>query len=166
MPTWLFGKGKMNEDKLMEKLRRIEALFSGAKTDGEREAADRARQRIQERLRAIELADPPVEYKFRMHDMWQRRVFVALLRRYGLKPYRYSGQRFTTVMVKVPRRFVNETLWPEFLEFSAMLRSYLSEVTERVVSQVICQDSSEAEVVDEHKQLSSLNQLDSMEAET
>lgn len=158
----------MNEDKLMEKLRRIEALFAGAKTDGERDAADRARQRIQERLQTIERADPPVEFKFRMHDMWQRRVFVALLRRYGLRPYRYSGQRYTTVMAKVPRRFVNETLWPEFLEFSGTLRSYLSEVTERIVSQVICQDNSEAEVIEEPKRLSSSvdpNHLDSMEAE-
>ena len=158
----------MNEDKLMEKLRRIEALFAGAKTDGEKDAADRARQRIQERLRTVAQADPPVEFKFRMHDMWQRRVFVALLRRYELRPYRYSGQRHTTVMARVPRRFVNETLWPEFLEFSGTLRSYLSEVTERVVSQVICQDSSEAEVIEDPKRLSSpvdSDHLESREAE-
>jgi hypothetical protein len=153
----------MNEDKLMEKLRRIEALFAGAKTDGEKDAADRARQRIQERLRTVEQADPPVEFTFRMHDMWQRRVFVALLRRYGIRPYRYSGQRFTTVMAKVPRRFVNETLWPEFLEFSGTLRSYLSEVTERVISQVICQDSSEAEVVENPKRLSGSMDPDHLE---
>jgi hypothetical protein len=89
-----------------------------------------------------------------MHDMWQRRVFVALLCRYGIRPYRYSGQRYTIVMAKVPRRFVNETLWPEFLEFSQSLQGYLSEVTEREVSQVICQDSSEAEVVENPKRLS------------
>lgn len=154
----------MNEDKLMEKLWCIEALFAGAKSDGERDAADRARQRIQERLRAVERADPPIEFRFPMHDMWQRRVFVALLRRYGVKPYRYSGQRYTTVMAKVPRGFVNETLWPEFLEFSRTLRSYLSEVTERIVSQVLCQDSSEAEVIEEPKRLSSTVDPDHLRA--
>jgi hypothetical protein len=156
----------MNEEKLVEKLRRIEALFAGAKTEGERDAAERARQRIKERLRKVEHADPPVEFKFRMHDMWQRKLLVALLRRYDLRPYRYSGQRHTTVMAKAPRRFVNETLWPEFLEFSQTLQSYLSEVTERVVSQVICQDSSEAEVIEEPKRLSSSIDLNSsMETE-
>ena len=44
-------------------------------------------------------------------------------------------------------------LWPEFEEISDTLESYLSEVTDRVVSQVIHQDSSEAEVVDDPSQL-------------
>ncbi len=69
-----------------------------------------------------------------------------LLRRYGIKPFRYRGQRYTTVMARVPSRFVNETLWPEFTEVSKTLRDYLSEVTERIVSQVICQDNSEADI--------------------
>ena len=63
---------------------------------------------------------------------------------------------------------LNETLWPEFLEFSQTLQSYLSEVTERIVSQVICQDSSEAEVIEEPKRLSSSidpDHLEAMEAE-
>jgi hypothetical protein len=98
----------VNEANLIEKLRLIEALFAGAKTEGEKDAADRARQRILERLKTVERADPPVEYRFGMNDMWQRRVFTALLRRYGIKPYRYSGQRHTTVMARVPKRFVDE----------------------------------------------------------
>ncbi len=143
----------LDEAKLIEKLRLIEALFAGATTPGEKDAADRARQRILERLKSCERADPPVEYKFSMSDMWSRKVFVALLRRYGISPYRYSGQRYTTVMAKVSRSFVNETLWPEFQEISGTLQTYLSDVTERVVRQVIHQDSSEAAVVDEPKQL-------------
>jgi hypothetical protein len=143
----------VDEAKLIEKLRLIEALFAGAKTEGEKDAAERARQRILERLRTVERADPPVEYRFGMGDMWQRRVFTALLRRYGIKPYRYSGQRYTTVMARVSKRFVDETLWPEFEELSRTLQSYLSEITERVVSEVIHRDSSEAEVVEEPKRL-------------
>jgi hypothetical protein len=144
----------MDEAKLIEKLRLIEALFSGATTEGERDAADRARQRILSRLKNVEQADPAVEYQFTMSDMWQRMVFVALLRRYEIKPYRYRGQRHTTVMARVSGGFVDEILWPEFQEISKTLRLYLSEVTERVVSQVICRDSSEAEVVERTRQLS------------
>ena len=137
----------MDEAKLAEKLRLIEALFAGAATEGERDAAGRARQRILDRLRSLEREDPPVEYRFSMSDMWSRKVFVALLRRYDILPYRYSGQRRTTVMAKVPRQFVKQTLWPEFQELSRSLQSYLSEVTDRVVHEVIHKDSSEAAVV-------------------
>jgi hypothetical protein len=145
----------MEEAKLVEKLRLIEALFAGAATDGEKAAAGRARQRILERLRQWEREDPPVEYRFALADMWTRRVFVALLRRYGIKPYRYTRQRYTTVMARVPKRFVQETLWPEFQQISGTLQEYLSEVTERVVGEVIHQDSSEADVVEEPRALPS-----------
>jgi hypothetical protein len=143
----------IDEARLIEKLRLIEALFAGAKTAGEKDAADRAKQRILERLKSIEEFDPPIEFKFTLHDMWQQKVMIAILRRYGLTPYRYRGQRYTTVMTKAPKRFVNETLWPEFQEISRTLRTYLSEVTERVVSEVICRDNSEAAVVDEPRQI-------------
>jgi len=143
----------MNEAKLIEKLRLIEALFAGATTEGEQVAAEHARQRILERLRSMEVEDPPVEYRFSMGDMWSRRVFVALLRRYGLRPYRYRRQRHTTVMVRVSERFVNETLWPQFERLSETLREYLSDVTDRVVAQVINEDLSEATVVNERQAL-------------
>ena len=83
----------MEESKFIEKLRLIEALFSGAATEGERVAAERARERILERLKFWEREDPPLEYRFSMGDMWSRKVFVALLRRYGIRFYRYKRQR-------------------------------------------------------------------------
>ena len=43
----------MDERKLIEKLRRIEALYAGAATSGERVAAANARDRIRERLRIL-----------------------------------------------------------------------------------------------------------------
>ena len=144
-----------DEVRLIEKLRLIEALFGGAATEGERDAAGRARQRILERLHRVEREDPPVEFHFSMPDMWNRKVFVALLRRYGIKPYRYTRQRHTTVMARVPRGFVDETLWPEYEQISDTLSTYLTEVTDRVVAEVIHQDHSEAEVVEKPAQLPS-----------
>ena len=143
----------MDEARLIDKLRLIEALFAGATTEGEKVAAGHARSRILERLKLWEKEDPPVEFRFSMEDMWSRKVFIALLRRYGMRPYRYNGQRYTTVMVSVSKRFVDETLWPEFQEISDALRTHLSDVTDRVVRQVIHQDSSEAEVVEKPRQL-------------
>jgi hypothetical protein len=143
----------MDEARLIEKLQAIEALYAGATTPGEKVAAGLARQRIMERLKSTASADPPVEYKFKLGDLWSRRVFLALLRRYDLQPYRHRGQRHTTVMVKVSRRFVQETLWPEFQEISATLHTYLQEVTNRVVASVLHGDDSEAAEVEEPRAL-------------
>jgi hypothetical protein len=153
---WLNKKtesDRMDEEKLIHKLRLIESLFAGGATEGEKVAAEQAKDRILERLKQWGKTDPPVEYRFTMADMWSRKVFVALLRRYGIHPYRYSGQRYTTVMANVSRGFVNETLWPEFQEIFETLQNYLSDITDRVVHQVIHQDHSEAEIVEKPKQL-------------
>ncbi len=143
----------MNEQKLIDKLRLIERLASGAGTKGEEVAAELAKERILARLSSIEKEYPPVEYQFTMRDMWSRKVFVALLRRYGIKPYRYHRQRHTTVMAQLSKKFVDETLWPEFQEISATLTDYLSGVTDRVISQVLHEESTEAEVVGKQKMI-------------
>jgi hypothetical protein len=134
----------MDEARLLEKLRAIEALFVGAATDGERAAAGEARKRIQLRLKSLEEADPPVEYKFSVGDGWSAKLFMALCRRYGIKPYRYRGQRRTTIVAKISRRFVDETLWPEFQQLSAVLRKHLDEMTERIIAAAIHEDTSDA----------------------
>ncbi len=135
------------EKKLAEKLKLIEALFAGATTDGERIAAGAAIERIRKKLEEYKLIDPPIEYKFSLNDAWSRKLFVALLRRYGIKPYRYYRQRHTTVMAKLSKKFVNETLWPEFVELDSALREHLDEITTRVISEAIFANSSEAEEV-------------------
>lgn len=145
----------IDEQQLIEKLRSIERLHSGATTPGERIAAANALERVRQRLAETAKLDPPVEYQFSMADAWSRRLFVALLRRYDIRPYRYYRQRYTTVMAKVPKRFLDKTLWPEFKELDNTLRQYLEEVTNRVVAEGVYADSSEAEVVsDSQKQLS------------
>ena len=112
------------EEQLVEKLRRIEALHARPGTEGERKAAERARERIQARLKELEAEDPPIEFRFTLADQWSRHLFVALMRRYGIRPYRYRGQRRTTVMARLSRSFVNDTLWPEFLELQSTLAAY------------------------------------------
>ena len=138
---------------LIDKLRRIEALFAGTNFEGERNAAANAMDRIRSRLDATRESDPPIEYRFGALDAWSKKLLTALLRRYGLKPYRYRGQRRTTVMTRVPRSFVDQTLWPEFLRLDETLREYLREVTDRVIATGIHADSSDAEVRSEAARL-------------
>lgn len=139
----------MDERALIDKLLAIEALHAGATTDGERVAAQLARQRILTRMAGMEQRDPPIEYRFSIVDPWARRLFVALLRRYELRPYRYRRQREQTVMVRVSERFVEETLWPEFTEIEATMRAHLDQVTQRVITESIHGDCSEVSVVAE-----------------
>ena len=79
-----------NEQQLREKMRKITALFEGAATAGERQAAAAAIERIRAALNATVQAQPLPETKISMADQWQRRLFSALCRRYGLEPYRYQ----------------------------------------------------------------------------
>lgn len=132
------------EAQLREKLRKIEALFAGAGTAGERLAAEAALERVRARLAEIERRDAAVEMQFSMPDQWSRQLFLALSRRYGLRPYRYPRQRRTTVMLRVPQDFLDQVLWPEFQELNQALRIYLNEVTLRVIRDEVYADASEA----------------------
>jgi hypothetical protein len=129
---------------LLDRLMRVETLHARTDVAGERNAAANAMHAIRAQIARCEQQDPPVEYKFSMPDDWSRRLFTALLRRYGIEPFRYRGQRYTTVMAKVSKSFVDDTLWPEFVELNDILKDYLSDVTNRVIHEAICQDSSEA----------------------
>jgi len=143
----------MNEAEVRAKLRKIEALFARAGTDGERVAAEAAAERIRARLGEFQDTEGLIEMKFSLLDVWSRQLFVALSRRYGLKPYRYPRQRRTTVMLRVPERFINETLWPEFQELNQVLVDYLSQVTERIIREEVFSQTSEAQEVDEPQRL-------------
>ena len=137
------------ESQLRDKLRKIEALFAGAGTSGERLAAEAALERVRARLTELRRQDPPAELQISLSDQWSRRLFLALCRRYGLEPYRYHRQRRTTLMVRAPRRFFDQVLWPEFSELDRALQAYLHEVTLRVIREDVYADASEAREVPE-----------------
>lgn len=136
-----------DRNKLFETLRKIEALYAGAATPGERDAAASARERIRARLEGVAQQERSEEFRFTMDNLWSRKIFVALLRRYGIEPYRYSRQRRTTIMARVPRSFVEDTLMPEFLEMNRALSDHLERITDDIISQEISSDTSEAREV-------------------
>lgn len=133
------------EQELRERLRKIEALFAGAATHGERQAALAARERVLEKLKGFEAREGPEEMKFTLGDGWHLRLFLALCRRYGLKPYRRHGQRRTTVMLMVVPSFVDDLLWPEFTQLSQALREYLDEATDRIIREEVFKDPGDPE---------------------
>jgi hypothetical protein len=57
-----------------------------------------------------------------------------------MEPYRRRGQRFTTVMLRASESFVDETLWPEFVELQKVLHRHLKSVTDRLIVEAIHHD--------------------------
>jgi hypothetical protein len=133
------------EQELRQKLRKIAALFEGATTLGEQDAAAAAIDRVRAALKALEQKETSVETVFRLPDRWSRRLFTALCRRHGLTPYRYPRQRYSTVVLRAPVSFINKILWPEFLEIKSALDDYLNEATERIIREEVFRVSEEAE---------------------
>jgi hypothetical protein len=134
---------------LREKLRKIEALFAGAATAGEKAAAGAAAERIRERLGKTAGKETSVELKLSIPDVWSRQLFIALCRRYGLRPFRHRRMHRQTIMINAPKSFIEQVLWPEFQELNAALIAYLSEITEKVIREEVHGDTGEAEEVDE-----------------
>ena len=73
---------------------------------------------------------------------FEKKLLQALLKRYGLKPYRYSRQRYTTVMVKTSRSVCN-IVWSEYQQMRKILSNHLDEVTDKIIKAAINNDFSE-----------------------
>ena len=137
------------EQSLRERLRKIESLFAGAATEGEKIAAGAAADRIRDRLDQVADTEQPIEVKFSIPDIWSRQLLVALCRRYGLRPFRYRRMHRQTIIVKGPKSFLETVLWAEFRELDAALVDYLSEITERVIREEVHGETGDADEVDE-----------------
>jgi hypothetical protein len=46
--------------------------------------------------------------------------------------------------VRAPRSFIDNTLWPEFLQIKDALDEYLNEATDRIIREEVYRDSAEA----------------------
>lgn len=139
----------MTEAHIRAKLAKITALFAGSTTPGERQAAQAAIDRLRQRIDGLapQAADPPVEFRFSLANPWSLRLFLALCRSKGLKPYRYPRMRRTSVCVRAGRREVDAVLWPEYVEMNTVLTDYLGELADRIISDCIDPDRADAEVV-------------------
>ncbi len=125
-----------DESFLSEKLRKIEALFAGAATAGEKAAAGAAAERIKARLRETGKREQAEELKVSISDPWSRRLFVA---------YRYPRMHRQSLIVKMPRSFFDEVLWPEFKQVNEALTEHLASITDRIIKAEVFSDVSEAE---------------------
>ncbi len=126
-----------DEEKLLAKLRKIEVLHAGAGTEGERDAAKSALERMKKRIAEYKVIDPPIEYQFSLGNKWSVRLMVALLRRYDINPYRRYRQHHTTLMAVISPTFVDEKLWPEFQALDKTLQEHIDAIASRIIATAI-----------------------------
>ncbi|MGI3187462.1 hypothetical protein [Nioella aestuarii] len=130
---------------IREKLTKLEALFARGATAGERAAAGAARDRLQARLSldANDGGDPEIELQYSLPDVWSVRIFVALCRKHGIRPYRYPRQRRTTVMVRVRQASFERTVAEEFRTLHRELTAYFNETVEHLIADAMKSDGND-----------------------
>ncbi|MEM6263189.1 MAG: hypothetical protein AAGI38_11825 [Bacteroidota bacterium] len=126
----------MVAENLLKRIEKIEALISGAQTPGEKNAAILAKDRMLQKYPELKAHKNTIEYRLSMPDLWHKKLLIALCRKYGVKPYRYYRQKYTTVMVRVNEDFLNKILWPEFEEYSQHLEALISEITDDLIGKI------------------------------
>jgi hypothetical protein len=130
---------------IADKIRKIEALIAGAKSDGERHAAEFAKQRLQEKVIA-----QPIEYTVRLHSRWEKKLFVAICKKHTIQTYRYARQKYTTAMVRVAEPFMNSVLWPEYKKYAGILHKLTEEISNDLISKIhLVNDEEETIIVGE-----------------
>ena len=121
---------------LLDKIKKIESLIIGAKTDGEKNAAISAKERILRKFPELELNNNLKEYTLYTPDSWHKKLLIAICRKYEIKPYRYHRQKYTTVMVRINEDFLNKILWKEYTEYSKHLEELISEITDDLIEKI------------------------------
>jgi hypothetical protein len=140
---------------IADKIRKIEVLIIGAKSDGEREAAEFAKQRLQEKI-----TEQPLEYTVRLHSRWEKKLFVAICGKHGLRTYRYMRQKYTTAMVRVPKPFMDLVLWPEYNKYASILLKLTEEISTDLISKIhLVKDEDETIIAGELPAMSEASAL-------
>ncbi len=134
-----------DDQDIREKLAKLEALFARGATAGERAAAGAARDRLQAKLNvAVDEGDEPEsELQYSLPDIWSVRIFVALCRKNGIRPYRYPRQRRTTVMIRVRQSSFEQTVGKEFRILHRELTGYFNETVEHLIADAMKSDGDD-----------------------
>lgn len=139
----------MNDrERIIEKLKKIQQLYERAGTDGEKAAALEAMRRIKGQLDKMGPEptrehvftssaswdnDYEEEFRFGFNNPWSHSLFLALLHKHGIPPYRRPRQKRTTVCARIKSRFCNHVLWPEFTALNNELVHHLNSYADEII---------------------------------
>ena len=82
----------------------------------------------------MKVTSPRVSCNILLPDICSVRIFVALCRKNGIRPYRYPRQRRTTVMVRVRQSSFEQTVGKEFRILHRELTGYFNETVEHLIA--------------------------------
>jgi hypothetical protein len=131
----------MDDAKLLENLRSIEAQALGVPATADRSARTQAIERLRAKLAEARTREPDDTFSVSLPDPWQLAIFLALARRYGLRPHRHARQRRSTVVVTAPVSFYERVVWPEFVVLSSAVGAWFDLLASRVLREVLDDDS-------------------------
>lgn len=131
---------------IAERLAKLEALFARSATAGERAAAGAAIDRLQMRLdrERREAEAPEIELQFSLPDFWSLRLFIAICRKHGVRPYRYPRQRRTTIVVRVRKTEFERTVRAEFDMLHRELARAFEGIVDHLIADVMHSDGADA----------------------
>jgi hypothetical protein len=116
---------------LADKIRKVEALLARAGSEGERQAAALARQRLLQKI-----VQSPIEYTVKVDSHWKKRLFLAVCGKHKVHTYRYKGQKNTTTMVRISKDFMDTVLWPEFNQYSKAFDELANDIMHDLISKI------------------------------
>ena len=130
---------------IVARLAKLEALFARGATEGERAAAGAAIERLRARLaeEARTAREPEIEVQYALPDVWSLKLFLALCRKAGVRPYRYPRQRRTTVVVRVQRSVFERTVMAEFEALHGELTAAFADLVDHLIADVMHGDGDE-----------------------
>lgn len=116
-----------------DKLDKLYALFERAGSEGERQAAGAAIERLIAK-HSLTGSDVHPEWTYTFPDFGSSRLFRSVCKKYGLKTFRYKRQKQTTVNVNMPqevRELVNADFDVLYDQWNDLTRGILAELVQR-----------------------------------
>ncbi|MGE4169078.1 MAG: hypothetical protein AB7E68_05995, partial [Candidatus Babeliales bacterium] len=114
---------------------KIEALIQRASSEGERQAAQLAKERVLTKI-YLDKSNEPVEYRVSLESPWEKKLFVAICQKHGFQTYRYQRQKYTTARLKISKNMMNEVVWPDYLQYSKMLNELVEDIMQDLINKI------------------------------
>jgi hypothetical protein len=138
----------MDDTTALDRMRTLEGRFLGLSGVADLAAIHAGVERLRAQLAETRTRERDEVFTTSIPDPCARAVFLALCRRYGLKPHRHARQRRATVVVAAPPSFYEGVLWPEFQALSDVLYDSFLSLTTRALHEVLAVRSEEGVTVE------------------
>ena len=138
----------MDDATALDRMRTLEARILGLPASADLAAVHAGVERLRAQLAETRTREHDEVFTTSIPDPCARAVFLALCRRYGLKPHRHARQRRATVVVAAPPSFYEGVLWPEFQALSDVLYDSFLSLTTRALREVLAVRGNEGVTVE------------------